>query len=350
MKKTSPKPKDLFFSICIPVYNGASVIGETLKSVFLQSFDNYEIIVVDDRSKDKTIEVVKSLRDKRIKIFRNKKNLGYPKNLEKCRKKAKGEIIFLMGQDDILAKGALINTYKAFKISSDIGAVTRPYFWFDKNVKTPVRAKSQLNPEKDEVIRITDKKERLLRVFQTLDQFSGLAFRKKYLDLPFHEDIFPSHVYPFASILKKQPVVFLKGYSLAVRIGTSQARSSRIYGRKRATSYIYDKSPIQSWADMFKSVYREEKFREFREWMIKNFVAANYIGLVQIRNYGRYKYLLREIWLLIKYRWINLFSPSFWFFSLGCMIMPPLLLIPLVDWYKNRINSRFLKKIKFNYP
>jgi glycosyltransferase involved in cell wall biosynthesis len=331
----------------MPVYNGASVIRPTLQSVLSQSFTNYDLIIVDDCSKDETERLVTSFKDKRIKFFRNQKNLGYSKNLEECRKKASGDIIYLMGQDDILAKDALLNTYKAFLTSSDIGAVARPYFWFDKDIKRPVRAKEQLNSKKDEIIRIIDDKNKIITLFSTLDQLSGLALRRKYIDMPFHEDIFPCHVYPFASIFKKHPVVFLKDYNVAVRIGSSQSRNAPIYCRK--TSYIYDKSPIQSWVDMFKNVFYETEFDKFRGYMIKNFVAKNYVGLVQIKNYAKYKYLLREIMMLLKYRWQNIYNPQFWIFSIGSIITPPVMLIPLVDWYKNNVNSRRLKDIKFQY-
>ncbi|MBM3282943.1 glycosyltransferase family 2 protein [Candidatus Gottesmanbacteria bacterium] len=337
----------LKFSICMPVYNGALVIKPTLRSILSQNFDNYELIIVDDCSKDDTEKVVKSFREKRIRYFKNKSNLGYSLNLEECRKKAKGDIIYLMGQDDILGKDALLNTYKAFMLSKDIGAATRPYFWFDRDINKPVRAKGQLNPQKDEVVKITDDRKKIIALFSTLDQLSGLALRREYIDVPFHKDIFPCHVYPFASIFKKHPAVFLKDYNLAVRIGSSQCRSPRMY--KRKTSYIYDKSPIQSWVDMFNGVFYETKFKDFRKYMIKNFVAVNYVGLVQIRNYARYQYLLQEIWMLLKYRWQNVYSPQFWFFSLGCLLMPPVLLIPLVDWYKSRVNSLRFKKIKFKY-
>jgi hypothetical protein len=40
---------------------------------------------------------------------------------------------------------------------------------------------------------------------------------------------------------------------------------------------------------------------------------------------------------------------QFWFFSLGCIVMSPFLLIPLGDWFKAKINSRIIKKIKFDY-
>ena len=128
---------------------------------------------------------------KRIKFFKNKKNLGYPGNLEKCREKATGEILYLMGQDDILAKDALLTTYNVFKKDESIGAVTRPYFWFDKDINIPVRAKKQLNPKRNERVTIDSNPEKIIRVFETLDQLSGLALRKKYVDLPFHPDIFP---------------------------------------------------------------------------------------------------------------------------------------------------------------
>lgn len=331
---------DLKFSILMPTYNGANFIHETLSSILSQSFANYEIIISDDNSCDATEDVAMSFNDKRINFYKNNSNLGYSKNLREGSKKVGGDIIYLMGQDDILGEDALLNSYKAFKLSEDIGAVTRPYYWFDKDINKPVRAKRQLNPKRDEMVKITDPYQKIIRVFQTLDQLSGLALRRKYMDLDFHEDIFPCHVYPFTSIFKNHPIVFLKDYSVAVRIRSSQSRN---------VSSIYDKSPLQSWVDMFNNVFYEHHFNKIKNYCIKNFVAVNYVGLVQIKNYTKYKYLWREIWLLLRYRWQNIFSLPFWFFCFGTIIIPPFLLIPLVDWYKNKINSSRLKVIKFKY-
>lgn len=324
------------FSILLPTYNGAGFIAETLQSILSQDFTTYELIIVDDNSTDRTLEVISSFKDSRIKIYKNAGNLGYPGNLNECRKKASGDILYLMGQDDILAQGTLRKTFEVLSENEDVGAVTRSYFWFDESFRKPVRAKKQLNPDRDEIVKITDNYAKIIRVFETLDQLSGLAFRAKYLDIPFHDDIFPCHVFPFASIFKKHPVVFLKDYCVAVRIRSSQCRK---------ISSIYDKSPVQSWVDLFTTVYPEDDFKEFRQYMIKNFVAVNYIGLVQIRNYARYSYVWREISLLLKYRRANFLSPQFWFFSIGCLIMPPCVLIPMVDIYKNHLNSILLRDL-----
>lgn len=330
----------LKFSILLPAYNGQEFIAETLKSIFAQRFANYEIIIIDDNSQDDTIKVVNSLGDNRIRLYKNNINLGYPANLRECYRKAAGDIIYLMGQDDVLGRNALIDTYNAFQYSENIGAVARPYYWFDHNINTPVRIKRQLNPDKDEIVRISDPSHRIIRVFESLDQLSGLAFRRKDMDLDFHQDIFPCHVYPFASIFKKHPVVFLKDYTVAVRIRSSQCRK---------ISSIYEKSPLQSWVDLFNTVFYEPEFNILRDFMIKNFVAINYVGLVQIRNYARYRYLFREIWLLIKYRPKNIASLKFWFFTVGCILTPASLLISLVDWYKDKINSRLCQGIRFDY-
>ena len=337
MNGVSRRPK---FSILIPTYKGAGVIKETLQSIFSQSFTDYEIIVSEDCSGDNIEEVLKSYNDPRIKFFRTEKNLGYPGNLERTRQKATGEFLYLMGQDDILGKDALINTLKAFEMSEDIGAVTRPYFWFDSKIEKPVRAKKQLNPQKDEIVKMGDPLDKVICMFRTLDQLSGLALRSSFVDIPFHSDVFPCHVYPFVSIFKKHPVVFLSDYNIAVRIGTSQTRH---------LSTIYEKSPIQSWVDMFNNIFPEDEYRCFRDNMVKNSVATNYVGLVQIRNYGKYSWVVREILLLIKYRLVNLLNPAFWFFSLGTLVVPPSILIPMVDWYKNKIYSSMLTDVKFEY-
>jgi glycosyltransferase involved in cell wall biosynthesis len=326
--------------ILIPTYNGAKTIEETIKSILSQSYKNFRILIADDASKDKTLKIISQIKDKRIFIIKNKKNVGYPQNLERARKKATNEIIYLMGQDDILATDSLKDTIHAFNLSPDIGAVTRPYYWFDKNINIPVRAKNQLNPKKDTIVKITDNPKKVIRVFETLDQLSGLAYRRSFMDVPFHPDIFPCHIYPFASIFKKHPIVFLKNYNVAVRIASSQSRS---------LSSIYDKSPLLSWVEMVKNIFSEKKYLPIQKYLIKDFIAKNYVGLIQIKNYSRYKNLIREIWYLIKFRWQNLYNPSFWFFSIASLITPSFILIPLVDWYKNKINSQILTKIKFNY-
>lgn len=331
---------DLKFSILIPTYKGASIIGETLRSILSQSFTNYEIIIQEDASGDDIEEVIKKFNDPRIKFFRNANNLSYAINMEAGRKNCTGDILYLMGQDDILGKDALLDTYNAFKLSDYIGAVTRPYYWFDKDIEIPVRAKDQLNPEKNEIVRIVDNNARIIEVFKTLDQLSGLAYRVKYMDRGFHPDCFPCHIYPFASIFKKHPVVFLKDYNIAVRISSSQTRS---------ISSIYEKSPMKSWVEMFQNVFQEKEFVSLRDYCIKNFVAVNYVGLVQLRNYAKFRYFIREIGYLLKYRWQNIYSLQLWFFSIGCLILPSFLLIFMVDWYKNKINSSRLKGIKFKY-
>lgn len=338
------KRESLKFNILLPTYNGAEVVGDTLRSIFSQTFSNYEIIVGDDASTDGTVGVIKQFQKKygKIRLYVSKKNLGYSKNLEKLRQRARGDVIFLMGQDDILAQDALLKTYNAFLVSKDIGAVTRPYFWFYEKVEKPVRIKRRISDKKDVVLTLSSPLDQVITMFSTLDQLSGLAYRREYMDIPFHEDIFPCHVYPFASIFKKHPVVFLKDYVVAVRITSSQARK---------VSRIYDKSPMESWVEMFETVYSGKKYKEFRKKMIKNFVATNYVGLLQIKNFSRrpYFYTLREIYYLLRYRWRNIFSPLFWILSLFTLLTPRFILVRLVDWYKNNIYAKAIRGIDFNY-
>ncbi len=338
-KKTST---DLKFSILLPSYNGEKVIGDCLKSILTQTYQNFEIIISDDCSKDNTINVIEKFNDKRIKLFRNKKNLGYSLNLERCRQEAKGDILYLMGQDDVLSKNAFLNTYRAFELSPDIGAVIRPYYQFFNDINIPVRNTGpQLNSNKDEILNITDDYKKIVLVIHNAGQLSGLALRRKFVDIPFHKDIFPCHVYPFMSVFKKHPIVFLKDYTVAVRIVSSQARS---------VSSIYDKSPLKTWIEFYDKIFSEKKYTGLKKYCINNYSAVYFVGLIQIKNYARkYRYLLREIFYFLKYRWQNIFHPLFWFFSLLTLITPKSILIPLNDWYKNNIYSLFLKNIKFEY-
>lgn len=328
--------------IAIPTYNGGPYLATTLKSILSQSYNNFQIVVSDDHSKDDTLEVVESFRDKRIKIHKNRKNLGYGANLQALTRMVdkNDDILFLMGQDDILLKDALLKTALAFARGENIGLVTRPYYWFyDKDFTRPVREAPPYNPKKDEVISIFDGEKQFRYIFMptVVGQLSGLAYRLRYWDRGFHTDTFVAHVYPFASIAKRYSVVALKDYTVAVRIASSQSRSK---------SSIYDISPLESWVRMYKTIFPGEKYRKFRHWGIEFISSTNFVGLVQIKNFSTFGNLLREIFLHLKYHWLNFFNPVFWFFAAVSLLTPSQLLIRLVDEFKNKILSRRLKYIK----
>ena len=86
-------------SVCIPTFNGAHYIGDQLSSI-LQSSLVTEVIVSDDGSADDTLEIVRSFRDDRIKIFIGPSS-GLVKNIEYLLSLTSGDYIFLADQDDI---------------------------------------------------------------------------------------------------------------------------------------------------------------------------------------------------------------------------------------------------------
>ena len=88
-------------SICIATYNGEKYIKEQLDSILSQLNENDEIIISDDSSIDKTVEIIKSYNDNRIKIYKNTKRKAYTRNFENALEKASGDIIFLSDQDDV---------------------------------------------------------------------------------------------------------------------------------------------------------------------------------------------------------------------------------------------------------
>ncbi|WP_313672148.1 glycosyltransferase family 2 protein [Sphingobacterium multivorum] len=93
--------KDLKISVCIATFNGEKYIKEQILSILNQLSFNAEIIISDDKSTDKTVEIVKSFNDPRIIIIENMIGKGPVKNFENAISHATGSIIFLSDQDDI---------------------------------------------------------------------------------------------------------------------------------------------------------------------------------------------------------------------------------------------------------
>lgn len=88
-------------SICMATYNGEPFIERQLNSILSQLREGDEVIIVDDGSKDMTVDIIKRIREDRIILLKNKFNIGVNASFEKALKSATGDIIFLSDQDDI---------------------------------------------------------------------------------------------------------------------------------------------------------------------------------------------------------------------------------------------------------
>lgn len=89
-------------TVAIPTYNGEKFIAEAIESVLGQTFTNFELVVVDNASTDKTAKIVCSFSDPRIKYFRNKRNIGMIKNWNRAVKLSQGKYLLILGDDDKL--------------------------------------------------------------------------------------------------------------------------------------------------------------------------------------------------------------------------------------------------------
>lgn len=88
-------------SVCLPTHNGSKYIYDQIISILVQLETNDEIIISDDYSTDNTLQIIRDIKDSRIKIFENRKFPSYIFNFENALMKANGDIIFLSDQDDI---------------------------------------------------------------------------------------------------------------------------------------------------------------------------------------------------------------------------------------------------------
>lgn len=117
---TNLKP---LISVLMPAYNAEKYISESIESILNQSFKNFEFIIVDDCSSDRTWKIILEYaeKDKRIVAKKNKKNLGIAGNRNKLKNFAFGKYIVWQDADDIALKSRLINQFKFMESHPEVG-------------------------------------------------------------------------------------------------------------------------------------------------------------------------------------------------------------------------------------
>ena len=131
-------------SICIPAYNRAGVLSALLDSILTQDFEDFDIVIAEDCSPErlaiaaKAAEYQQRYGDK-VKYHENMQTLGYDGNLRRLVELATGEYVLFMGNDDLLAPGALAAVASAVSETQDVGVVLRSYSSFCSDPKQVVQ-------------------------------------------------------------------------------------------------------------------------------------------------------------------------------------------------------------------
>ena len=110
-------------TVLLSVFNDEKYISEAIESILNQTFEDFELIIIDDCSTDGTIEVINSYKDSRIRLIINEKNIDITKSLNKGLKSARGKYIARHDSDDVSTPERLEKQFNFLENNKDYAAV-----------------------------------------------------------------------------------------------------------------------------------------------------------------------------------------------------------------------------------
>ena len=155
-------------SVIVPTYNRGYIITQALQSIYSQTFQDFEIIVVDDGSTDNTRQIVTKIADDRLRYIKHEKNKGLASALTTGFKAARADFLAELSTDDTWIQNTYLSkTYEALSHSpEDIGAV------YTGMLKEHINGSENLTPPAD-----LEKKEGMLYEEFLKQNFTGFQAR-----------------------------------------------------------------------------------------------------------------------------------------------------------------------------
>ena len=137
--------KKKLVSIIVNCYNGEKYILQTLKSILSQEYEKFEVIFIDNCSTDLSAKIYKSVKDKRFRYFKTRKNINLYKARNLALKKCKGEFVAFLDADDWWDKNFLSSRQKFFNSSKEYGfSYSNCYHYYEKNKKYKIFFKNKI--------------------------------------------------------------------------------------------------------------------------------------------------------------------------------------------------------------
>ena len=137
--------KNPLVSVILPVYNAEKYLNDSIKSIINQTYKNFELIIIEDGSTDKSLEIINKFKDNRIKIISHKSNTGLIYSLNEGIKISNGELIARMDADDISLETRFEKQVDFLNLNKDIGICST---WYRVISNSKMVKREETNPLK----------------------------------------------------------------------------------------------------------------------------------------------------------------------------------------------------------
>jgi glycosyltransferase involved in cell wall biosynthesis len=140
-------------TVAIPFYNAEKYLIEAIKSVFAQTYKEWELILIDDGSTDNSLAIAQSINDTRVRVFSDGHNRKLACRLNEITRLAKYDFIARMDADDLMVPNRLEVQMKYFEIDSDLDIITSGVYSVLNDLKLiGVRGQSFEKPDYSDIL------------------------------------------------------------------------------------------------------------------------------------------------------------------------------------------------------
>jgi len=280
-------------SVLLPVYNGESTILKSVESILSQSEQNFELVIINDASTDKTLDIISSIKDTRIKIINNEYNLGCTASLNRGILDCNGEYILRQDSDNISHSNRLKLLYQRAK-ETKAKLITSDFFRINSNLG------------KKDIVRMVDSDMVLWKhIFYNHFEHNVLLEKKALLKLGCY-----SEKYRFLQDYELWTRYFINAIPYSIVSSPLYDYYSNITPEKRQRSEMLGSEISFKYITLlFKKKFPEKAFKSLR-YKIRNTLPINkseQILLLQIYNEYIKKFslkttnpILRKIYELVK--------------------------------------------------
>jgi glycosyltransferase involved in cell wall biosynthesis len=226
----------------MPTYNRERFIGEAIESIIAQTYENWELIIVDDGSKDNTVNIINTyqVKDTRIKLFQFSENKGIPFARNKCLELANGEYLANLDSDDIALPQRLEKQIEFMEKNLEIGVCGAQAFYIDS------RGKKLSNPF---LVPLSDQEIKFNILFQIVWIHNPSAMIRKHLlqAIQYDEEyIYAQDLKLWIDLFDKTKFHNLSDFLICyrshnVQVSTYQRQEQRKF-TKKATSFLLKKT------------------------------------------------------------------------------------------------------------